>query len=158
MLARTWFISGALSLMALAPAAGENTHSVDELSWIAGHWRGEGLGGECEEIWSAPSAGTMMGTFRLMKDGDIVFYEFMVLTREADGIVMKLKHFTPELSGWEEKDDMVRFPLESLEPNRASFEGLTMVRTGDELEVVVVLHGDDGSVREEPFRFHRYDP
>jgi len=34
-------------------------------------------------------------------------HEFMVLTREAEGIVMKIKHFTPNLVGWEEKDDAV---------------------------------------------------
>ena len=158
MLVRTWFVGSAILLSSLAPAAGEDTHSVAELSWLAGHWRGEGLGGQCEEIWSAPQAGTMMGTFRLMKDGEVQFYEFMVLTREAEGIVMKIKHFTPNLVGWEEKDDAVRFALEDLAPNRARFEGLTAVRTGDELEIKVLIHSDDGSVREEPFRFQRYQP
>jgi len=100
----------------------------------------------------------MMGTFRLMKDDEVQFYEFMVLTREAEGIVMKIKHFTPKLVGWEEKDEAVRFDLEDLEPDRARFEGLTAARTGDELEIKVLIHSDDGSLREEPFRFHRYNP
>ena len=73
MLVRTWFVGSAILLSSLAPAAGKDTHSVAELSWLAGHWRGEGLGGQCEEIWSAPQAGTMMGTFRLMKDGEVQF-------------------------------------------------------------------------------------
>lgn len=157
MLFKTWLVSSAILLGSLVPAAGEVSHSVADLSWLAGHWRGEGLGGQCEEIWSAPQAGTMIGTFRMMKDGEIQFYEFMVITREATGVVMKLKHFTPALVGWEEKDDFVRFDLEELAPNRARFDGLIAVRTGDELEVTVKIHSDDGSVREEPFRFRRYE-
>ena len=52
--------------------------ALSKFEWLAGHWRGEGLGGQCEEIWSAPAAGTMVGSFRLMKDGEVSFYELMV--------------------------------------------------------------------------------
>lgn len=131
---------------------------VSELSWLSGYWRGEGLGGQCEEIWSAPMGGTMMGTFRLVKDGAVEFYEMMILTREKAGLVMKLKHFTPELVGWEEKADTVTFELERLEPGKAFFEGLTIERDGDRLEVRVRIKYKGGEVRDEPFVFRRYEP
>ena len=150
-------------LLGAAPNRGEEraiegSRSVSELAWLAGHWRGEGLGGICEEIWSAPMAGTMVGSFRLIKDGEVSFYELMVLTPEEDGIVLKVKHFTPEFVGWEEKEDAVRFVLEDVEPNHARFKGLTMVRDGRELEIKIRMRYDDGSTREEPIRLKRYEP
>lgn len=155
-------MSGAVLALSLwvgsVGGAREATSSVDELAWLAGHWRGEGLGGECEEIWSAPMAGTMMGSFRLTKQGEVQFYELLVLTRDGDDIVMKVKHFTPEFVGWEEKEDAVTFVLEHVEPNRARFEGLTLERNGDELDVTLRMRRNDGSVEQEPFHFRRYEP
>ena len=46
--------------------------SIDDFAWLAGHWRGEGLGGVCEEVWSQPLAGTMMGSCRLAERRDPV--------------------------------------------------------------------------------------
>ena len=160
---RTGFLTVAATFCLLllpvhAASTAEDTASVADLAWMAGHWRGEGLGGECEEIWSAPMAGTMVGTFRLTKDGEVQFYELLLLTREADGIVMKVKHFTPDFVGWEEKEGAVDFLLENAEPNHARFKGLTVDRDGDELEIKLRMRSNDGSVREEPFRFRRYDP
>ena len=41
---------------------------VEDFAWLAGYWRGEGLGGVCEEIWSEPLAGSMIGLFRLVRN------------------------------------------------------------------------------------------
>jgi hypothetical protein len=130
--------------------------TVEDLSWLAGHWRGEGLGGSCEEIWSEPLAGTMVGTFRLVEDGETRFYEMLVLAREETGLVMKVKHFAPDLVGWEEKEDFLRFELERVEPNRAHFEGLSMEREGDRLEIRVIRY-KGGEVREESIVLQRYE-
>ena len=103
-------------------------------------------------------AGTMVGSFRLMKDGQVAFYELMVLTREAEGIVLKVKHFTPEFVGWEEKEDAVDFVLEDVEPHHARFKGLTMDRDGDGLEIKIRMRHNDGSVSWEPIQLRRYTP
>lgn len=138
--------------------SGGDGPEVSDLAWLAGHWRGDGLGGECEEIWSAPMAGTMMGSFRLTKDGEVQFYELLVLKREGDNVVMKVKHFTRDFVGWEEKEDAVTFVLEEVGPNRAKFKGLTLERDGDELDIMLKLHHDDGTVEDAPFHFRRYEP
>ena len=53
----------------------------------------------------------MVGTFRVLKEGDAVFYEFWVIEVEDDKAIFKMKHFDHGLLGWEDKADMVRLTL-----------------------------------------------
>ncbi|MFC1799395.1 DUF6265 family protein [Candidatus Eisenbacteria bacterium] len=85
--------------------------SLDDLVWLAGSWSGRIDGDDFEEVWSAPSAGAMMGMFKHVSDGSVRFYEFMTITREAEQIDLTIKHFNPDLVGWEEKDGAARFVL-----------------------------------------------
>jgi Domain of unknown function (DUF6265) len=130
--------------------------ALADVAWLAGEWVGTGLGGVSEETWSAPAAGAMMGMYRLIVDGKVSFYEFMNLV-EADGsLVLKLKHFNPDLTGWEEKDRFVSFRLAKIAPDQIWFGGLTFRRLGpDRLEIFLALRGGDGSVREERFLMER---
>jgi len=132
--------------------------AVADLSWLAGHWRGEGFGGRCEEIWSEPLGGTMMGTFRLVQDGQVEFYEILVLGPEGDGIALKVKHFSSEFRAWEDADEAVVFPLQSVEGQTAVFDGLRIERIGDRLEIRLHMRSKDGSTRWESLRFDRYAP
>jgi len=129
--------------------------SVDGLSWLAGTWEGTGLGGECEEIWSVPRAGAMLGVFRLLRDGEPEFYELMLLTRDREGLALKVNHFSPDFSAWEEGDEAVRFPFSGLEGRRARFGGLVLERRGDRLGIDVTFRDDDGSSRVERFELSR---
>lgn len=130
--------------------------NVADMAWFAGTWTGTGLGGVTEETWSAPADGAMMGMFRLVKDGKVVFYEFLTLVEEAGSLVLKLKHFNPDLTGWEEKVDSVKFRLLQISPTMIRFGGLTFKRVGDDaLEVFLAIRNRDGSVREETFRLVR---
>lgn len=136
-------------------SAAAPTGRVEDLAWLAGHWRGEGLGGQCEEFWTEPLAGQMHGLFRLVKDGKLVFTEHLALLVEpAGGVVMKVKHFSPEFVGWEEKDGAVRFVLEEAKPDEARFKGLSIRRDGDRLEFLLRMRYPDG-VKEEPIRMTR---
>ncbi len=149
-------------LLALAGGATATTEAakprVEDLAWLAGHWRGEGFGGQVEEIWSQPLGGTMVGTFRLVQDGKVNFYEIVVLEADADGLVMKVKHFHGDFTAWEEKADSVDFRLESVEQNSAIFKGLTLKRDGDALEIKLRMKYKDGSKRWETLSFRAYRP
>jgi len=125
--------------------------TITDVSWISGHWRGEGLGGVCEEIWSPPLGNNMMGMFRFFKDGKLVFYEFETIVEESNSLNLKLKHFNPDFVGWEEKDVSVNFPLISYTEKEAVFDGLTFQKIDDDsLNIIVVIQG-----KEEEFRFKR---
>lgn len=131
--------------------------TLDQVAWLAGHWVGEGLGGFSEELWSPPAGGAMMGNYRLLKDGTPVFYEFLLLAEENGSLILKLKHFNPDLTGWEEKADFVDFPLVAIEGDVIHFDGLTYERQPDgSMRVYLLLRNrETGAVREELFTMRR---
>ena len=128
---------------------------ASDLDWLAGQWRGEGLGGQCEESWLPAVGGTLIGSFRLAQDGEPVFYEFLAITEDAGSLTFRVKHFNPDMTGWEEKDETMDFFLVEVGENEVYFDGLTMRRTGSKLEIFLSMKGKDGTVREEPFVFER---
>jgi hypothetical protein len=122
---------------------------ISDLGWMSGYWRGQGLGGDLEEIWSLPSGDRMHGVFSLARGGEPVFSEAMLFVEEERSLVLKVKHFSPEFVGWEEKDESVRFPLVGIADNEAYFNGLTFRRDGDKLLIYIVLtQGDEKTEHE----------
>lgn len=129
--------------------------TLDDMKWLVGHWRGTGLGGVSEEMWSEPAGGVMMGMYRLVVNGKPSFYEFLHLAEENGSVVMKLKHFNADLTGWEEKERFVTFRLVKLGPDAVYFDGLTMRRSVDRLQIFLAIRDKEGKVREEEFRMER---
>ena len=126
--------------------------TVADVGWLVGAWHGTGLGGLTDEVWLPPAGGAMPGLFRLTEDGQPVFYEAWALREEGGSLVLDLKHFDPDMTGWEAQDGRVRFPLVRLEPETAYFEGLTYHRAApDTLRVWVALRGADGALHEGAF-------
>ena len=75
--------------------------TIEDIAWLAGHWKGNALGGVSEEIWSPPQAKSMMGSYRLIKnDTLVVFYEIVTITEDGQSLTLKLKHFNTDLTGW----------------------------------------------------------
>ena len=164
-----WTIFAAVAGLAAAPLAAEETRlapadhvpppaAIEQLDWLIGHWSGEGIAGAAaHESWLPPSGGTMVGTFvQETGEGEIMFTEHMYLAEEDGSLVVRLKHFNPDLTGWEEKDDMLRFRLVAVEDCAAYFSALTYRCDGDDGLVVAVRMKSEGDVVEElVFRFRR---
>ena len=120
------------SLMAQAEAENSKSSPTDnkienqlaKLNWLVGHWIGDGFGGISEEVWASPVDGAMMGMYRHIKDGKINFYEFMNIVEIEGKVELRLKHFTPDLKGWEEKDKYIIFPFIKADENYFEFDGL----------------------------------
>jgi hypothetical protein len=130
--------------------------TIEDVAWLAGHWKGEGLGGQSEEFWTAPSQESMTGLFRLVKDGKTVFQEIFIITEKENSLILRLKHFNPDLTGWEEKNQTVDFPLVKVAPNEAYFSGLTYRKLPDgSLQIFLKLRQKSGETVEEEFRFTR---
>ncbi|MDI1322670.1 MAG: DUF6265 family protein [Algoriphagus sp.] len=127
---------------------------VEDLSWIEGVWAGTGLGGDCEEVWMPAVDGHMIGTFRFWEDGKLVFSEFMNIVQEGETFSMKLKHFNPDLSPWEENDKWTTFRLVEIGENFVSFSGLKMQRIGDEMILQLALT-ENGVRRIEEFKYKK---
>src|SRR5688572_27151211 len=81
----------------LSPSASSQApvRDIKDLSFMQGKWVTHGEWGDMEENWSAPMGNSMMCSYRCVKDGKVVFYEFIVIEQLATGPVMKLRHFSP---------------------------------------------------------------
>lgn len=127
---------------------------LEDLAWLEGRWLGTGFGDLSEEHWQPARAGSMLGLFRQHKDGKPLFYEFMQLAQVGDTVEMRIKHFDADLTGWEEKDEFLTFPLIEVKPNEARFSGLTLRREGDRLTIYLAMRHDD-KISEAVFSLHR---
>jgi hypothetical protein len=159
---------GPVRVLSLEEGAVPPAARIGDISWLVGRWVGEGLGGEAEDVIApaadgqmmgmceaedviAPAAdGQMMGMFRHSKaDGSVNFYEFYVFAERDGSLTQRLKHFSPMLSAWEEKDEFVEFPLVAIEERAAWFDGLTYVLAEGRLTVGV-------RIAEEQFAYFYY--
>lgn len=131
------------------------TASLNAMEWLAGHWKGEAFGGITEELWAPPLAGSMMGSFKLVVDNQVVFYEIMTLSEEDSSLVLRLKHFNNDLTGWEEKEETHDFKLVKVSDDKVYFEGFTFERVHqDEINIYVVIE-DAGEKEEVKFPYTR---
>jgi hypothetical protein len=143
----------------LSPDQQPPAATIADMEWYAGRWTGSGLGGLNEEVWSPPRNGTMMGMYRMIKDGKPVFYELLLIAEENGSLAIKLKHFHADLRGWEERDASVRFRLVAKRDGRIYFDGMTFERIGaDRVKVYLAIEEKDGKVREETFEYSRTQP
>jgi hypothetical protein len=126
---------------------------INELAWMAGTWQGTALGGFCEEIWSTPQGGSMMFCFRMVKNGQVAFYELGHIKEQDGSLVLELKHFDEGLTGWEEKDGKEVFELVKIEKDKVCFDGFTIERKSADNIIMYVLMEDSG--KELPFDYKR---
>jgi hypothetical protein len=130
--------------------------AIEDVAWIAGHWGGEMFDGVAEEIWSPPSGNSMMGMYKLMKEGEVVFYEFLVIVMENNDPVLRLKHFDGDFKGWEEKDKYIEFPFIKCSENEIEFEGLTFRKiNSNRMDILLRLKSNNGQTRTEHFKLSR---
>ena len=131
--------------------------TLSDAAMLVGSWTGTAFGGTFEEVWNPPSAGSMVGLFKLMHEGRVTMYEILLLTEEEGTLSLKVKHFDPDFSAWEEKEDYVDFRFVQAGEDALHFSGISFYRLGDnEMHAYLVMrHGDE--IREEKIVYHRAD-
>lgn len=172
---RVWPLFAALAAFLPTALAAEETRSappdhtpppasLEQIAWLAGQWAGVGIGGApAYESWLPATGNTMVGTFVQMADEETIrFTEHLYLMEEEGTLVLRLKHFNADLTGWEDKDGMVTFRLIAIEDCAAYFRSLTLRcdqrddgREG--LLAAVRMKSADGAVSELIFRFQRME-
>ena len=52
---------------------------ISDLEFMAGNWKTTSDWGDMDEVWTRPMGNCMMCSFRCVKFGKVVFYEFIVV-------------------------------------------------------------------------------
>ncbi len=153
-----FIFAAAVALAAETTAGTDNPASsadISAFSILVGHWVGEGFGGVCEEAWHAPSANTMIGTFKLIHGNKLTMFEAQMIFQDSTGWALGVKHFGPDMVGWEEKADYERFAFVSASDTELNFEGLSYKRVGsDSLHIMISVSSKEG-VRQEVLKLKR---
>jgi Domain of unknown function (DUF6265) len=140
----------------LAPGGVSPRATIADAAWVVGRWVGEGFGAAVEEAMSPPMGNAMIGHFAMADKDGPKFYEIVQIREEKGSLVYRVKHFHPDLKGWEEKDKTIDFPLVAVEQGALYFDGLTIKRTGpDEVTHWVRVKGKDGKVEEAKLVYRR---
>lgn len=137
---------------------GENADSpkasLTDIAWLAGSWKGEAFGGITEEIWSPPLGNSMMCVFKLVANGTISFYEIVTIVEENETLILRLKHFNADLTGWEERNEVKEFKLVKVEEERIYFEGFTFEHPSpSHMNAYVVIGSRSGTLEEKKFPY-----
>ena len=131
--------------------------TLDDASWLVGSWSGPAFGAMAEEVWNAPSAGSMVGMFKVYKDETVIFYELIILVEEEGSLALKVKHFNADFTAWETKEDYVNFRLVSVEEDALHFTGLSFYRINDDLLHVYIALTNNGETTEHKLIYNRTD-
>jgi len=93
---------------------------LSDLGWLAGRWVGKWGPRTAEQVWTAPQAGLMLGAFRLFEDDRTLVVELFTLEQKPDGLVLRFRHFTPDLVPWE-KSKAAHLTLHSFDSKKWVF-------------------------------------
>ena len=148
-----WYENNSANTLKLKESATRPIAKISDMSWYVGRWVGEGFGGELEENFGPAMGNSMIGSFRMIQKGQPIFYEFVAIVEEDNTLAYKVKHFNPDLTGWETKDKYVSFPLVKMGEQIAWFDGMTIKRVADELTIYLVVN-NDGKISEEKLTLH----
>lgn len=141
----------------LPVAAEEAEPRIDlgDLRWLLGCWHGEAFGDAADECWVSAPNGRLTGLFQLLDGPNQRFSEIFVLDVFDGTPELRLKHFHPDLTGWEDKDGFIRFRLLETGPDFARFDGLLYRLEADGTLVIELRMRRDGVVVTETMRFRR---
>ncbi|MES2062171.1 MAG: DUF6265 family protein [Bacteroidota bacterium] len=134
--------------------------TIKDLAFMAGTWTLKHEWGDMEEFWGPPMGDNMVSTFRCVKDGKIVFYEFMAIEQSDSIPILKLRHFNKGSIGWEDKDKPYLMPVIKLTTNEVVFESLdkavliTYKRISPlKMDCILDEKGKDGKWKKDVFNY-----
>lgn len=110
------------AILLLTPFVQAQKGTLDDLSFLEGHWLGTFNGGPIEASWTAPAAENIVGYIRMMKDDKPTMYELFVFEQTDKGPVAMVKHFKPGMVALEEKNVHDHYIFLTAKKNEALFE------------------------------------
>lgn len=146
-------------LASLIAAVALQAAPMPDASWLEGCWEGEGLGAQVTECWMSAPDGRMTGMFQLLNpDGSQRFSEILTIAPFEDGVALRLKHFNPDLTGWEAQDGFLDWPLVEAGERRIAFRGLEFHLDPEDRLIILLDVRRNGEVVTERFTLERMEP
>jgi len=97
---------------------------LSDLAWMAGSWRDSGGASSSEERWIVGPDGILIGSSWVMSPGKPPFIEAMTISSDENGISLRLRHFSRNLThAMEERDAPMLFILKSCADESVLFDG-----------------------------------
>ena len=118
--------------------------SFEAFRFLEGEWCAQALGGQVIERWEKPFGDAMSGSMTVVRDGKVAFHEFYALVPAGDSWELRLKHFNPDIVSWEEREEVVVFPLIRATQRSLEFDGLTIVERAPGVALDFTVDTPDG--------------
>jgi hypothetical protein len=129
--------------------------TLDDAAWLVGNWSGEAFGASFEAHWNPPTAGSMVGFFKLMDVDEVSFYELLLLVEEEGSLSLKVKHFGPDFTAWEDKADYITFRYIMSDDDAIHFSGISFYRVDDDNMNAYIVFRSGDEIREEKLVYRR---
>lgn len=129
--------------------------SIDDVRWLEGYWIGKMPEGPVEQYFLPPAANQMPSFVRSLNGKEIIFYEIATFVERDGTIFMRLRHFTPDLVGWEDRSGPIERRLLATEGGNLFFDRASFIRTGEDTYTVYFLNMEGQKERDTltiPFR------
>jgi hypothetical protein len=139
----------------LAPGQASPAATLADAQWLVGHWIGDMPEGPVEQVFLAPVARQMPSFVRAIGREGILFYEISNLVESEGSLRFRLRHFTPELVGWEDAGGAIERRLIAIENGNLYFDRISLIRSGPDSYIVYFLNMAGDEERETitvPFR------
>ncbi len=119
-----------IEVLLMDDGTGPASATIQDVSWLAGYWEGDGFGGKVVQLIAPASGSQMMGAFHAQSaSGDTTMYQFYTFLEKGDTVILRMKHFSSDFIGWEEKSDYAEFPLVVVDDRALYFDRLSFVET-----------------------------
>lgn len=153
----TLILTASVAFLWAQPAIAQQSPTIRSVTWLVGSWQGEGIqGAPAVEVYSPAADGQLVGHFRqLNPDGSVMFYELITIAVRDGTLFYRLKHFNPDLTGWEEKTETREFALTYAGNDRWVSPALEIERQSRDRMRVTVRADDNGRSQSLVFNYRR---
>ncbi len=131
-----------VDIKTLAPAATPAPATLKDFKGLLGDWVGpQGAAG-----FSAPTGGQIVGHLSLLTpDQKPIVAEIWIFRPEGNSVLVRQKHYNPELKDREEKDTWGERRLAAIDAGHIYLNNLTWVTGGKTLDLYVLIPGQNGA-------------
>jgi len=100
--------------------------------------------------------GIMLATYRHVSEEKNNFFELISISENKDGsLVMKLRHFNPDLTAWEDEEGQLVWEMKAISDSSVTFGPCTYTLTEPNKMEISLIMNNDGKVETELFTFLR---